>query len=314
MTGTPLRHPGPQEYEEPIGPRSATLTLLTAALWGATPVAVKYSLDKLPPIAVSGIRFALAAFFMVFWCRIEGSGLRLRRHEIVPSVVMGVLLFVQIALFTVAIDESNASHSTVLINTYVFWVAGIEHFITRTLRLTPVKIMGLVLAAAGGLIILVGSEGGAGETPLDPATRHGDLIMLASAFVLGIKTIYTKQAARVVEPGKLILWHDVVGVILFAAWSVAFEDASFANVDVRALLGLFYQGVIIAGMCFAIQAYLLRRHSASKISIYSFATPLFGIVAAWAFRGDRLSPWLFVSAACVGLGILIVNVDPTPKS
>ena len=81
----------------------------------------------------------------------------------------------------------------------------------------------------------------------------------------------------------------------------------------RVLLGLFYQGVIVAGLCFAIQAYLLRRHSASKISIYSFATPLFGVVAAWAFRGDPLSPWLFVSAACVGLGILIVNVDTQPK-
>ena len=43
MTETPLTNPGSQEYEEPIGPRAATLTLLTAALWGATPVAVKGS-------------------------------------------------------------------------------------------------------------------------------------------------------------------------------------------------------------------------------------------------------------------------------
>ena len=207
-----------QNFEEPVGPRAATLTLLTAGLWGATPVAVKYSLDKLPPIAVSGIRFALAAVFMVFWCGIEGSGLRLRRHEVVPSLVMGVLLFVQIALFTVAINESSSSHSTVLINTYVFWVAGIEHFVTRTLRLSPVKIMGLTLAAAGGLLVLAGDSGAADQAAVDTSTLHGDAIMLASALVLGIKTIYTKQAARSVEPGKLILWHDVVGVVLFAAW------------------------------------------------------------------------------------------------
>lgn len=303
---TPAAHPDDQQ---PMGPLAVALNVLLAALWGGTPVAVSYSVDELPPIAVSGIRFALAAIFMLFWCRFEGCDLRLKKKQVLPTAIMGLLLFVQIATFTKAIAESNSSHSTVLINMYVLWVAGIEHFVTRTMRLTPVKIAGLGFAAAGGLIIFAATENASMSTVRDAATRYGDLTMLGSAFILGIKIVYTKVASRVVAPGTLIFWHDVIGVVLFAAWSACFETVTLSGIHLPTVLGLLYQGVVVAGFCFAVQALLLRRHSASQISIYSFASPLFGIVAAWALRGDNLSPWLFASAACVGIGIFMVNVE-----
>src|SRR3990172_13435173 len=159
--------------QQPLGPASVALNLLTTALWGGTPVAVHYSVDQLPPIAVSGIRFALAAAFMLFWCRLEGSSLSLERRQWRPTLIMGLLLFGQIALFTVGIAMTNSSHSTVLINTFVFWVAGIEHFITRTMRFDGKRLVGLVFAAAGGLIVLGISEsqaGQGGEQGRDPAT------------------------------------------------------------------------------------------------------------------------------------------------
>jgi len=303
----------PSDGQEPMGPVAVSLTLLTTALWGGTTVAVSYSVDELPPVAVSGIRFALAAVFMLWWCRLHRSPLRLMREQWRPTIIMGVLLFVQITLFTVAIAWSSSSHSTILINTFVFWVAGIEHFVTRTLRLDAMKILGLLLAAAGGLTVLGIVDATPSPHERDPATLAGDLIMLASAFVLGIKMVYTKVAARVVPPASLIFWHDVIGVVLFACWSLAFEEIPTSRVHAPTVLALLYQGVVVAGFCFALQAHLLARHSASKISIYSVASPLFGVLAAWALRGDPLSPWLIVSTVCVAAGILIVNLESTSR-
>ncbi len=223
-------------------------------------------------------------------------------------------MFGQIALFTVGIAMTNSSHSTVLINTFVFWVAGIEHFITRSMRYDGKRLMGLIFAAAGGLIVLAISDRSAGQggtAVRDPATLTGDLIVIASAFLLGIKIVYTKHAAQIVPPGALIFWHDVIGVLLFAAWSLAFEETTLAGLRTPTILALLYQGLVVAGFCFAVQAHLLRKYSASKISIYSVATPLFGIAAAWFFRGDPLSPWLIASALCVAAGILIVNMEPS---
>jgi drug/metabolite transporter (DMT)-like permease len=295
---------------QPLGAVSLGLTLLTVALWGGTPTAVKYSLEALPVMAIACVRFAMAAIFMIAWLRFEGTRLKLEPGQGGPALVMGLLLFAQIALFTLAIEMSNASHSTLFINTFIFWVVGIEHFITRSERLSARKIVGLIVAAVGVLLVLTRAEGGASTADVDAPNVWGDVVMLGSALVLGVKVIYTKQAVKTVEPGKLIFWHNVIGVMLFGAWSLAFENATLDKLTPPAVWGLLYQGVVVAGFCFAVQAYLLKKHSASKISVFSFATPLFGTTIAVLFRGDELSPWLAAAAVCVAAGILIVSATP----
>jgi drug/metabolite transporter (DMT)-like permease len=286
------------------------LVLLTAALWGATPVAVSFSLDSLPPIAVSGLRFSLATLFMLAWCYFEGCGIRLRgRAQWTRSIICGLLLFVQIALFTIGVKLSNSSHTTLLINTYVLWVVAFEHFVTRIHRLNGRKMLGLVVAIAGALLLTLLPVASAPQAtdPTDQATLPGDLLLLASALVLAVKIMYVQASLKVIEPGKLIFWHDLVAVVLFFLVSLAFEKVDPADFTVPAVLGLLYQGILVAGFCFAVQAHLLRKHVASQISIFSFSTPLFGLTAAMLIRSDPSSPWLLVSASLVALGIWLVQ-------
>ena len=103
-------------------------------------------------------------------------------------------------------------------------------------------------------------------------------------------------------------------------WAFLFEDfrpgvlMQFEDLRTQhAVWSLLYQGFAVAGLCFAIQARLLEKHSASSVAVFSFATPLFGILFAVLFRGDPLSPWLFVSGIAVATGILLVNLRLTPQ-
>ena len=156
------------------------------------------------------------------------------------------------------------------------------------------------------LLALTNRPAGAAAVRDEPSLA-GDLVLLASAAILGIKIVFTRHAVRKIPSSAFIFWHDVIGVLLFAAWSLAFEQVTVRGLHGATLLALLYQGLVVAGFCFAVQATLLRKHSASQISIFSTATPLFGILFGAFFRGDRLSPWLFVSGACVAVGILLVN-------
>src|SRR5688500_15286190 len=97
---------------KPVDLRTPALALLTIALWVSNPVAVSYSVDTLPPIAVAAIRFALATGFMFFWCHFEGCGLRLTRDQVLPVVLTGCGLFVQIATFNIGVTLSDSSHAS----------------------------------------------------------------------------------------------------------------------------------------------------------------------------------------------------------
>jgi len=293
-------------------PRSAAaLALLTAMLWGGTAVSTRIAVDAVPPLAVAAIRFAIAAIFMLGWCRWERAPLRLRRGQIRPSLIAGFLLFVQIATFSEGTFRSTASHVTLFINTFVFWVAAIEHFVTRAHRLTGRQVSGLFVAAAG-VILLVAATAGAEEEAagLDSNTLLGDALLLTSALLLAIKVVYTRFAVRTVPPGTLTLWHDVFGVMFFVVYSALFETVDLGAIDTSATWAIAYVGLVVSGFCFAAQAWLLKRYSASLISVFSFSTPVFGVALAVVLRGDALSPWLLAAGAAVAIGILLVTYSP----
>jgi len=294
-----------------FGAGAVALSLLTAALWGGTAVGSAFALDALPPIAVGGLRFALAAVFMIGWCRWERSPLSLQPHQWAPSVISGVLLFFQIATFNWGQTRTTSSHTSLFINTYIFWVAAYEHFITRAFRMNWRQLAGLVVAAAGVLILVSSSAAPAKHSiGMDTPTLLGDAIMLLSGFILGVKVIQTKHAVRTVPPGTLTLWHDVIGVALFAIYSTTFEVIDPSRVTMATVWSLLFIGLAVSGFCFAGQAWLLQRHSASIVSVFSFATPLFGVVLAVLLRGDALSPWLLAAGGCVAVGIVLVTVRP----
>jgi drug/metabolite transporter (DMT)-like permease len=301
----------------PLGLGGGLFVLLLALLWGGTAVTARDAVDLVPPLAVGAIRFGLAAVFMLGWCRWEGVSIGLRRDQFWPSLMMGVLLFLQIATFNWGVAWSNASHASLLVNTYIFWVAGWEHFVSQAMRLNRRQGLGLVIAAVGASLLLMEAPAAAPSRvtqpavngPRDAVTLAGDLMLALSAVILAIKVLYTKHAVRLVPSGTLILWHDVIGTAIFIVLSAGIETWPTTGWTPRIVLSLLYNGLVVSGFCFAGHAWMLRRHSAASVSVFSFATPVFGILLAVLLRGDLLSGWLLVSGILVAIGILLVNAS-----
>lgn len=290
----------------PLDRRALGLVLLTVLLWGGNPVATRFAVDALPPITVAGLRFLMATLVMLGWCYWEGVSFRVRPNQLVPVFVAGTLLFLQITTFTIGAGWTSTSHSSLFVNTFVFWVVGIEHFITHTDRLSASRWLGVLLAGAGVIILLTHSAG-ASVVQQDSPSLAGDALLLLSAFLLGVKFIYTKRALRVISSTELIFWHDVVAVCQFGLAAALWERPDFSRVDLPAWLGLAYQGLLVGGVCFGLQARLLMKYSASQIAVFSFATPLVGVVLGSLLRGDRLSLPLLLSGAAIAAGIMLVN-------
>ena len=301
-----MKESSSEPIAQPLTPISVSLALLTSALWGGNAVATRFALDGMPPLAAAGVRFTLATAFMLVWCCVERTRLKLRSNQWLPVVVMGILLFLQIGTFNLGLQSSNASHAVLLVNTSIFWVLLIEQWFFRTHKLTGKKIVGVALAFCGmALVILTGSETDSAVS--DSPSLEGDAILAVSSLILGIKIVYTRQAVRQVEPGALIFWHDVIGTILLFLASVCFESPEWKALTVTMVLALLYQGLLVGGFCFGMNAVLLKKHLASQIAVFAFAAPLFGVVLAQLLRDDPLTPWLPVATVCVTGGIVLAN-------
>lgn len=290
----------------PLRGKSLAITLLIVALWGGNSVAVSFSVDTLPPVAVAGARFAMGMVVMFFWCCLQRIPFRSTRWELWASFVAGFLLFGQISTFNVGVVWTNSTHGAMLINTFPFFVAGIEHWITKTDRLSLRRVIGMVVAVLGVGAVMLDSNA------IDTDAKSflaGDLLLLFSSLLLAIRVVYIGRVVQKMSPGKLIFWHDVFGVAMFAAWSYATESFADATITWPSFLGLLYQGVVIAGFCFVIHASLLQRFSASQISVFSFATPIFGVVFSVLLRSEPFTTAIAIGAACVAFGIWCVTYE-----
>ncbi|MBT3890207.1 MAG: DMT family transporter [Planctomycetaceae bacterium] len=305
------------DHQRPLTWLTVIAVVSTAALWGGNPVAAKFTLMSdytdygLPPITVSGIRFLLATFFMLIWCQFEKSPWRITPQQLPTCLIAGTLLAAQIGTFTIGVQLSNSTLTTILINTFIIWIFGYEHFVSRTQRMSKLQVIGCTLAAASALVTLLL------KSKADTTTANnsdlpgllGDCIIVISGALLAAKILFIKANLKTVQSGTLMLWHDLIAVIWFVAIAAYFErdQISIDQVNHLVIWGLIYQGVIVGGLCFAIQTLLLNKYSASRITVFSFLTPIFGIATAATLRKDPLSPWIFLSLALVAAGIYLVN-------
>ncbi|MBT6848067.1 MAG: DMT family transporter, partial [Planctomycetaceae bacterium] len=149
------------DHQRPLTWLTVIAVVSTAALWGGNPVAAKFTLMSdytdygLPPITVSGIRFLLATFFMLIWCQFEKSPWRITPQQLPTCLIAGTLLAAQIGTFTIGVQLSNSTHTTILINTFIIWIFGYEHFVSRTQRMSKLQVIGCTLAAASALVTLL---------------------------------------------------------------------------------------------------------------------------------------------------------------
>lgn len=279
--------------------RGALIALALAALWGGNPVAVKIGLADAPPLRLAGLRFLLGGACILayaLWTRRAGL-LRLRPGEPRTMASLGLLFAAQIGLMNYGTDLTTAAHSAVLLNTYAVHTVLLAHFFIPGDRLTVRKVAG-VLVAYAGIVVLVGPGAGG-----DRATLVGDVVVALSALLLGERMVYTARAVQRVDPVKLLLAQSVIGSACFFLVSAWWESDRPTRYTLSLAAALGYQGVVVAGFNFLVNAWLLQRYQASGLATISLSSPIFGVVLAALVAGDALTGALLLAAAMVAAGV-----------
>ena len=112
-------------------------------------------------------------------------------------------------------------------------------------------------------------------------------------------------------PRELTAFGVASGVMfVLAAW---YRGETITHMPSTLSLSLMaYQAFWVVGCTFVIWFALIKTYSASKLSSFTFVTPLFGVVAAYFIMHDTLTIAFGVAAVLVIAGLYLVN-KPDPK-
>lgn len=277
------------------------LTLSLSALWGGNPVAVKAGLRDCPPLRLGWFRFLIGAVAVVFVSGVRKRSLRIDRDEWLPLAGLGLLFSSQVILMNLGQDRTSAGHAAVIMSAYPLWTAVFAHFLIPGDRLTPTRVGG-ALVAYGGVVVVFGASF-ALETG---GSLVGDGLLVLSALLLGARQIVLSRSSQGISIEKLLLAQAVSGIAGFGALSFLFESAPTV-VTSRLVIALLYQGVIIAGVAFFVQTWLLKNFPPSRVTTVYLTQPLFGVSFSWLVLGEAVGPELFLGAPLVIAGSYFVQ-------
>lgn len=263
-------------------------------------MAIKEGLHDAPPLRLGWMRFVLGGIVVLIWAITTHADLRLRRNEWLPLAALGALFSVQLAFLNIGVNYTTAGNSVVLTVTFPIWVAVLSHFFIPGDRLTPQKVVGVLIAYFGIIVLFADSLGANRDLLL------GDALCAMSGFLLAARQVYNARMVQNLHPAKLLLAQAVFGTVTFVIASAIFEHQAYVWTG-RLALSIFYQGVVIAGFGFIGNLWLIQRYFPSQVTVISLSQPLLGIVAAWLILGESLNPLLWVSAVLVIIGAYLVQ-------
>ena len=287
------------------------LAILCNALWGsATPfIKIGYELI-LPPergvpsiMLFAGSRFFLAGIITIAIYSIARRRFLYPKKTTIPKV-LGVGAFqtvLQYIFFYVGLANTSGVKGTVASSANAFFALLVSSLIFRQEKLTAKKIFACVLGLTG--IIIINIDG------LDFNMNFlGDCFVLFSAMSQAFGSVLIKRFSRDEDPVIISGYQFVVGGTVMMAIGAAFGGTiSFPSFSAVAVLIYL---AFLSAVAYALWGVLLKYNPVSKVTIYSFTTPIFGVFLSTLLldEASNVRPInLFITLILVSTGIFILN-------
>jgi drug/metabolite transporter (DMT)-like permease len=297
-----------QRDQRPVGAYLAFASI--CVLWGTTFLAIRISIETIPAILVTGLRFLGAGLILLVFSRVTRARFPLR-SEWPREIFNGVLMFaVGNGLIVWAEQHISSGLTALLAATIPIWMGVLESGVGLA-RFTAIRAVGLSLGF-GGVALLVA-----------PAIGQPDVSLLfflavaavqVSSITWGIGTIRSKLK-RSSGDGTAIAAIQMLsgGVVamLFALATGQHHQFVYSNRSFAALMYLMVFGSVIA---YSAYIYALRHISAGKLSSYAYMNPLIAVVAGAMVLGERVTLPMIAAMLFILGGVGVIQLEKRKES
>ncbi len=289
------------------------LALLCCFLWGSAFPCIKigYQLfeigdgDTWSQILFAGIRFTLAGILVVCVCSLK------ERKLLAPKKTSWGMVFkismcqtaVQYVFFYVGLAHTTGVKGSIMEGANVFMAVLLASLVYHQESLTPLKGFGCLIGFAGVVLVNLGGGGLGGGIAL-----NGEGFLLIACLSYAFSSVLIKIYSRRENPVVLSGYQFILGGLIMTVAGIAF-GGSISGVSFQGYVLLLYMALISA-VAYSVWSVLLKYNSVSKVAVFGFTTPIFGVVLSAAFLHENSSlSWLqsLSALALVCAGIYIVN-------
>lgn len=299
----PATHAAARLYRWP-----SVLLTLTALFWAGNAVASRLAVGQIQPMQLVSLRWIMV--LAVMWplyggqVRAHWGEVRPQLGRIVVVAFLGLTAFN--ALFYVAAHTTTAVNIGILQGSVpVIVLAGA--FLTYGTRATPVQIAGVLITAAGVVVV---ATRGQPLSILDIELNHGDLLMLAACALYAVYTVALRDRPRM--PGAafftLLALISAVTSLPLAAAEAAVSGWSFPTL--QGWLVTLYVAIFPSTLAQLFFVRAVDLIGPGRTGVFVNLVPIFAAILAVVLIGEPFAAFHAVALVLVLGGIWLAQRAP----
>jgi len=289
----------------PLGAGAIALVVMLCLSWGFNQISVKVALPDIPPLVQATIRSFGGLLVVLIAAGLRGTKMFERDGTLWSGIFCGVLFGLEFILIYRGLLLTSATRAVVFLYIAPFVVALGARLLWNE-RLSGLQWSGLALSFIGLALAM-----GLPQPSVDTKTLLGDAMLMAGGVLWAATTLIVKASRLLQAPAEKTLSYQLavsVPILALGAW--IFGETVTGWPRVVPLISLAYQSFWVVGTTFLIWIALIKSYSASRLSAFTFMTPLFGVIGGYVILNDPISPAFIAAALLVIAGLILVNRPP----
>lgn len=290
------------------------LALVSCLLWGSAIPCIKLGYEYLaintsdvPSLMLfAGMRFMLAGAIAL-----AATGIGRRRLPRVPrsswhkvAKLALAQTIVQYVFFYIGVANAPGVRGSIINGSSTFFAILVAALVFHQERLDARKVFGCAVGFTG--VVLANLTGGdLGGT----MTFTGEGFILIASVSSAVSAALIHIFAQDDDPVALSGWQFVVGGTVLTCIGLVL-GGQFGQIDPRGI-GMLAYLACVSGVAYSLWSLLLKHNPTSRVVIYEFSLPIFGVVLSSLLLGEANSlPWYQTALALllVAAGIVVVNL------
>ena len=289
------------------------LMALVSYVWGTGISAIKYTQDWMGPVVLNLWTLGISILVLIPFAYAE-----YRREQAIRGVlggrdyldygVMGCLGLTSMTLLYTWGARLSLAANLALITTMVPILTALIAVLVLKERLTRARILGLIVALLGVLII---SDIQWGSLGILGTYLTGNLLLLAGAVGNAIYVVFGKKLLERSGPMTVLFWGQALGFIgsLPFLYVEPFHLSSVKSYTLYTWLALIFLGAVFYALAMVVFYKILVRLDASQIMVFAYLQPVFGVMMAAILLHERITVSMVIGGLLVIAGTLVVAFE-----
>ncbi len=272
--------------------KAELLLVVATVFWGATFVMVKGALSDASPLLFIALRFLLAGFLM--WLAMARG--RIGRRAVLPSLLLGTVLFAGFGFQTWGLVYTTPSRSAFVTGFSVILVPLISHFSGYRLGRGNAAAAALGLAGIYFLVVPSGME--------MRVVNRGDLLTLLGAISFAIHIVLLGTYSRRISfmqfaPGQIM----VVGMIAILA--VPFAPVKAPHWTSNLVFAIVATAIFATAFAFSAQVWAQRYTPPAHAALIFALEPVFAMLTSLIVTGEHFGAKEFLGFTLILAGMIV---------